>query len=322
MNANITQRLAPTEAAIDLDLGLSTKNKYVASKYLYDDHGSMLFQQIMHMPEYYPTDAEFEILAMQSGQIVDALAFDKPFNIVELGAGDGIKTRQLLKTLLAGNKEFTYIPVDISAQAIDDLKRNMQEALPQLKIAPLVGDYFSMMDQIAAMGLPSLFLFLGSNIGNYPDKAANVLLMHFNEAMNPGDKLLIGMDLQKNPGTIQLAYDDPHGITKAFNMNLLNRLNRELEANFQLSQFDFYCHYDPVSGEVRSYLVSLKDQKVYSQALDKYYNFKAHELIWTELSKKYTLTQIEDMADQNGFSVEKNFLDCKHYFADSLWVRL
>ncbi|WP_025761781.1 L-histidine N(alpha)-methyltransferase [Dyadobacter tibetensis] len=308
--------------AMDIDKGLTAHAKYVSSKYFYDDQGSQLFQQIMQMPEYYPTDCEFEILSLQSESIMEALSFEGAFNIVELGAGDGIKSRQLLKTLLDKGVRFTYVPIDISEQAIADLKKNMLDALPDLDIKPLVGDYFAMMDRISEMGLPSLIMFLGSNIGNYPDQAANELLKHFHSAMNPGDRLLIGMDLQKNPRIIQLAYDDPHGITRSFNLNLLNRLNRELEANFHTSHFDFYCHYDPVAGEVRSYLVSLKEQVITSNLLSKSYYFKANELIWTELSKKYTLPQIDHMADINGFKVSQYFLDCKHYFVDSLWTRL
>ncbi len=310
-----------TEITFDIDKGLSSKLKSISSKYLYDDLGSTIFQQIMNMAEYYPTASEFEILAMQSDKISEALAFKSTFNIVELGAGDGIKTRQLLKHLLSKNIDFIYVPIDISEKAISDLKANMLEALPELRIKPLVGDYFTMLQEVSKTGLPSLYLFLGSNIGNYQPKATVELLNQFHEAMETDDKILIGFDLQKHPKVIRLAYDDPHGITKSFNMNLLNRLNKELDANFQLNQFDFYCHYDPITGEVRSYLVSLKDQQVFSKKLKKTYSFHQNELIWTELSRKYTIEQIEQIATENHFRQVAHFLDCKHYFVDSLWVK-
>jgi L-histidine N-alpha-methyltransferase len=149
----------------------------------------------------------------------------------------------------------------------------------------------------------------------------NSLLQSFNQCMKIGDKLLTGFDLQKNPATIRCAYDDPKGITKAFNINLLHRINRELGGNFKTSQFDFYSFYNPVNGEVRSYLVSMVRQKVHIRKMDKCYDFEQNELIRTELSKKYTLPEIENTASENGFSVMEHFLDCKHYFTDSLWVK-
>ncbi|CAG5017373.1 Histidine N-alpha-methyltransferase [Dyadobacter sp. CECT 9275] len=307
--------------AVEIDHGLSADLKFISSKFLYDDTGSSIFRKIMQMKEYYPTACEFEILSLQSAQIIDSLNFGRPFNIVEFGAGDGIKTRQLLKKLLETGIDFTYVPIDISEQALADLQENMIEALPELKMKPLAGDYFSMFHAISDAATPNLFLFLGSNIGNYPAEAASELLSSFYAAMSSGDKLLIGFDLQKNPKVIRNAYDDPHGITKAFNLNLLTRINRELQANFQVSQFDFYCHYDPISGEVKSYLVSLVAQKVWIQALGKEFSFQQNELIWTELSQKYTFEQINSLAKENGFIVNHNFLDCRHYFTDSLWEK-
>ncbi len=309
------------QTAEELNKGLMADLKYISSKFLYDDIGSTIFKEIMNMPEYYPTACEFEILAMQSDKIAEKLNFTSTFNIVELGAGDGIKTRQLLKYLLAQEIDFVYIPVDISQKAINDLKLNMLEALPELNIKPMVGDYFQMMKEIAKTGMPSLFLFLGSNIGNYQPKATNELLSAFYDVMDVDDKILIGFDLQKNPKIIRLAYDDPYGITKSFNMNLLSRLNKELGTNFQTKQFDFYCYYDPIEGEVKSYLVSLKEQQVYSSTCNQTYHFYQNELIWTELSRKYTLGQINELANENKFHMNFNFLDCKHYFADSLWSK-
>ena len=307
--------------AKDIHKGLSAPLKHISSKYFYDDIGSGIFQEIMKMPEYYPTACEFEILSMQGSEIIQKLDFNAPFNIVEFGAGDGIKTRQLLKKLVETNVDFSYVPIDISKKAIEALEANMLEHLPDLKIRPMIGNYFSMIEELSHSGVPSLFLFLGGNIGNYEVHEVNSLLASFNQCMKTGDKLLTGFDLQKNPATIRWAYDDPKGITKAFNINLLHRINRELGGNFKTSQFDFYSFYNPVNGEVRSYLVSLVKQKVHIQRNDKCYDFEQNELIRTELSKKYTLPEIENSASANGFTVMEHFLDCKHYFTDSLWVK-
>lgn len=301
--------------------GLSAKEKHLSSKYIYDDNGSRIFMQIMQMPEYYPTACEFEILSQQPGNILEALHFTSKFNIVEFGSGDGTKTRQLLKAFMAKKAQFTYIPIDISQEANDALQHNMKTSLPELDIQPRTGDYFDVLNELSSGTLPNLFLFLGGNLGNYNKDEALDLLKRFNADMKKGDMLLIGMDLKKNPRVIQKAYDDPHGITRAFNMNLLQRINRELEADILCDQFDFYCDYNPVNGEVNSYLVSLKKQNFHSKVMDTTFYLEKDELIWTELSKKYSFTEIETLAVTAGFSVVNHFMDCRHYFTDSLWVK-
>ncbi len=307
--------------AKDIIKGLTADQKHLSSKYFYDDNGSRIFQEIMNMPEYYLTDSEFEILSLQAKQIYEALNFSQPFNIIELGAGDGFKTYKLLEHLQQSNVDFNYIPIDISKEAIDFLIKNLNDRLPGLKIKPKVGDYFEILKNEKQSSIPSLLLFLGSNIGNYNESEAIDLLQLFNQNMKRGDKLLIGVDLKKNPLTIRQAYFDPKGITKRFNMNLLIRINREFDADFKIDDFDFYCQYDAVSGEVKSYLISLKSQTVHLKKLDRVIRFEQNELIWTELSKKYTPIEIESLAQTTGFKVNHHFLDCKHYFADSLWEK-
>lgn len=302
----------------DVDTGLSASIKHLSSKYFYDDIGSQIFQKIMAMPEYYLTDSEFEILSLQAKQIAKKLNFKDSFNIIELGAGDGYKTIRLLKNFTELGLDFTYVPVDISKKAIDILLEKVANEIPGFKVKPFVGDYFKLLSAMPN-DIPSLVLFLGSNIGNFKQEAAQSFLNSIQSHLKPNDKLLIGFDLQKNPITIKNAYDDPHGITKAFNMNLLHRINKELGADFRLDKFDFYCHYNPINGEVKSYLVSLKQQDVYIKSLDKTYSFDFNELIWTELSKKYAVTEVENLCIASNFKLTYNFLDCKHYFVDSLW---
>jgi dimethylhistidine N-methyltransferase len=310
------------EFANDVVKGLTSKNKHLSSKYFYDDIGSRIFQEIMNMPEYYLTDSEFEILSLQAKQIIDMVNFDEPFNIVELGAGDGFKTFKLLEYLVNNDIKFHYVPVDISQGAMDTLTKKLKDKLPKLSIHPRVGDYFEILSkENVQTNIPSLLLFLGSNIGNYSNKEAIKLLQLFNDNMKKGDALLLGVDVKKNPVTIQNAYFDKHGITKRFNLNLLLRINKEFEGDFKVDDFDFYCHYDPISGDVKSYIVSLRNQKVVLKKLDVMFDFKYDELIWTELSKKYSLEEIDELAIKSNFKVKNHFLDCKHFFTDTLLIK-
>ena len=308
--------------ALDIAAGLNAAPKFISSKYFYDDNGSALFREIMKMPEYYPTRCEAEILKNQSDAICRLVAYDVPFNIIELGSGDGTKTINLLTAFLENGVAFKYIPVDISTEAISVLEKNILRSIPNIRMCARAGDYFDILDELSQEDLvPNVYLFLGGNIGNYKTSEAENLLKKFASRMNPGDKLLIGIDLQKNPRVVQRAYDDLAGITKAFNLNLLQRINSELEADFDLSAFDFYSTYNPCNGEVNSFLISLKQQDVFIAALDLKFSFGKDECIWTELSKKYTFEQIEILANTCGFAIAKNFTDSKGYFTDSLWVK-
>lgn len=313
---NITKQ---TAFAADVLAGLSSVTKSLSSKYFYDARGSQLFQEIMAMPEYYPTLCEKEILETKSDEILSLINFDQPFDIVEFGSGDGSKTIELLKTFYDEKQKFTYVPIDISADVLKDLEQNVKSILPNITIESLAGDYSDISKKKS--NKPALLLFLGGNIGNYQREEAVTLLRSFGENMKKGDKILVGMDLRKDPHVIKLAYDDPHGITKDFNMNLLTRMNRELETNFNLDAFGFYCHYDPVCGGVRSYLYSKEKQQVTSHLLEKTFDFERNELIWTELSQKFSFQEIDELAKESGFSVIKNITDSRNYFTDSLWIK-
>ena len=305
----------------DVDAGLSADHKYLSSKYFYDDKGSQIFLQIMEMPEYYLTNCELDILKNQPGQIFDALQFDKPFNIIELGAGDGSKTMELLNFFVNQQLDITYMPVDISKKVTQGLVERLANEIPSLRVVPMVGDYFNILKEVEKDNKPHLLLFLGSNIGNYESEDVLELLEIFNKSMHQGDKLLIGFDLKKNPDIIANAYYDDAGVTKAFNINLLTRINRELGADFDLAAFDFFSSYNPLNGEVRSYLVSLVEQVVTIGSLGKSFNFKKDELIYTELSRKYSLREIEDLGAGSGLKIEQHFMDSRNYFTDSLFSK-
>ncbi len=313
---NITKQ---TAFAADVFAGLSSSTKSLPSKYFYDARGSQLFQEIMAMPEYYPTLCEKEILGTKSEELLDLIDFDEPFDIVEFGSGDGSKTISLLKTFADNNRKFTYIPIDISKDVLDDLKQNVHSVLPNLDIEPLAGDYSDISKKTSHK--PALYLFLGGNIGNYSHEEALDLLQSFGATMKTGDKIVVGMDLRKDPHVVKLAYDDPHGITRDFNLNLLTRMNRELETDIDVETFGFYCHYDPVSGGVLSYLYSKVKQEITSPVLESSFWFEKNELIWTELSQKFSFDEIDQLAGGAGFRVMKNITDSKNYFTDSVWVK-
>ncbi len=308
-----------TPFAEDVLAGLSAEQKILSSKYFYDDEGSRIFQAIMDLPEYYLTRAEMEIMTLQPAAIAAALPFREPFNIIELGAGDGLKTKELLKFLVQQKVDFTYMPIDISGEAMQQLESKLATSLPGLDVRPLIGDYFEVLKALDSEGRPNLYLFMGGNIGNYERDGAIQLLRMLEGIMQSNGRLLTGFDLRKNPRVISQAYDDAQGTTRAFNLNLLTRMNRELDADFIVEKFDFYSFYNPYNGEVRSALVSLVEQNVFIKALDTSFHFQQNELIRTELSKKYTLDEISGLAAESGFVVEKNFFDSQGYFTDSLW---
>ncbi len=304
----------------DVRTGLSKENKSISSKYFYDAKGSAIFQAIMRMPSYYLTDSEFEILETNKAEILKLFTADEgPFNLVEFGAGDGLKTKILIEFFLKENVDFTYAPIDISQDALDNLTNDLGQRWPELKINPLHTDYFNGLDVLQREERRNIVLFLGSNLGNFDPTGANLFLSEIRAHLKPQDGLFIGLDLQKNPHVIVRAYDDPEGITKSFNLNLLNRINQELGGHFDPMKFDFYCSYSPETGEVRSYIVSKTDQKVRIDSLDFEAEFKQWEMIHTEISRKFRLDQMPVLANDNGFEFISNSLDCKHYFVNSYW---
>lgn len=309
-----------TQFAKDVKTGLGKMPKSIPSKYFYDEKGDRIFQQIMNMPEYYLTRAEFEILAEQRMEICDALdAFKTPFNLIEFGAGDGLKTKLLLRYLLDEGAGFTYYPVDISNHILSEFTTALHDEFPGLKTHAVHDDYFGALQQMRNFNdRRNVVLFLGSNIGNFHYADADHFLHQMAKHCQPGDLLLLGVDLKKDPKLIIQAYDDPHGITAAFNLNLLKRMNAELGADFQPGQFDHYVSYEPQSGEVLSYLISKKDQTIVFSDLDLEIEFSKHELIHTEISKKYSLTELEKLARETGYEPVSHFLDTNNYFTDSL----
>lgn len=310
-----------SQFGLDVIDGLSSKNKFISSKYFYDEEGDRIFQQIMEMPEYYLTRAEFDILSQQQHQICNAMqAFNEPFNLVEFGAGDGLKTKLLLRYLIANNADFTYFPVDISQNILTELSIDLKQTFPGLKVQILNDDYFAALQKMKNFNnRRNITLFLGSNIGNFHlDEAADFLKKLSNNCKS-GDMLLLGVDLKKDINIITSAYNDPHGITAAFNLNLLTRMNRELGADFNLNNFDHLTYYESTSGEVLSYLVSQKEQTINFKKMNFQASFGKGERIHTEISRKYDFEELNFVAGKDGFEVINYFVDSNKYFTDALW---
>lgn len=314
---------ALSQFVIDVDKGLSESPKNLSSKYFYDAIGDKIFQQIMAMPEYYLTDCEFEIFNKQKAAILEAIRTKEKFNLVELGAGDGLKTKILIEYFLEQKVDFEYFPIDISTDVLEGLEKDLKQRFPKLKVTCLNYEYFSALEKLNEMdSSPKVLLFLGGNIGNFTNEMALDFYSQLGDILNDNDKVISGIDLKKDPYTILEAYNDKAGITRSFNMNLLTRMNREFGANFNLDLFDHYPTYDPKSGEARSYLISRVKQTVEFKSTGKSYDFEASEAVHMEVSKKYTLGEIDELAKGSGFLVNGSFCDDRGYFVDSLWLRV
>ena len=319
MHSSSTPEL--THFAEDVLNGLSSTPKSLSSKYFYDERGSRLFQEIMKLPEYYLTGCEHEIFSTQTEAIFSAFANgDNAFDLIELGAGDGTKTAVLVNHFLKQNAEISYYPMDISQEALDALTEKFTAEFPGLAMSTLNGDYFRILESIKnSSGRRKVLLFLGSNIGNFNRAQAVDFFRQLRAVMNENDLLFIGFDLQKDPHVIANAYDDAAGVTAAFNLNLLRRINRELGGNFDLNQFTHYANYRPIEGSARSFLVSRERQTVHIDALKRDFEFEQWEAVFMEISQKYSLKMIAELAAESGFEIKQNFFDGKNYYCDSLW---
>jgi L-histidine Nalpha-methyltransferase len=320
---NISEITDIENLEVDTLKGLSSIPKYLLSKYFYDDRGSHIFQEITKMPEYYLTRSEQEIFDIQKEQITDAIiSGNTRFDLLELGSGDGSKTKIILKALLPKSSDFNYIPVDISSKANNDLVSELNKEIPSIKISPLTGDFFSLTKSgNISIGTRKIILFLGSNIGNFNEPQLNLFLTQLSDFCRRGDKILIGFDLKKSPEIIMKAYNDPYGLTREFNLNHLARINRELDADFIPDMFEHHTSYNPWSGYLKSYLVTKEKQSVNIKSLGQRFVFDKWEPVFMELSRKFDFTTIERIAARHGFAIVKHFTDQKNWFTDSLWVR-
>ncbi|MFN2459189.1 MAG: L-histidine N(alpha)-methyltransferase [Candidatus Velthaea sp.] len=297
--------------------GLGARPYALSPKYFYDDLGSSLFEAITRLPEYYLTRVEHDLLATYGREMV--AAFDAPLELVELGSGSAFKTRLIIEAILERQNALTFHPIDISAEALTDSSPPLLAAHPGLTIRAHASDYFTLLREhrLGTRGRV-LALYLGSNIGNFEPAEARALLQLLAGALQPGDGLAIGYDVKKDPAILEAAYDDPTGVTAAFNKNLLGRMNRELAAGFDLDAFAFRATYDGARGAVDSFLVSERRQVVRVGAIDLDVPFSVGDTIHTESSYKFTREEIVALAQCSGYRELRTFSDAGGRYALSL----
>ncbi len=314
------ERVSPDDTfALDILAGLSEPRRAIPSQYLYDDEGSRLFVEITRLPEYYLTACERDALAANTHRIARYVR-NGPFNLVEFGPGDGHKTSILIDHFRTQRFDFCYVPIDISTSAIASLSPALQRDFPGLEVTPLVSEYFPGIRSLSRKSRRrNLVLFLGSSIGNFTPAQARLFLRHLWLNLNHGDILLIGFDLMKDIDLLLHAYNDSEGVTAAFNLNLLARINRDLDGFFSLPQFRHYGTYNPAAGAMESYLISLTRQEVHVGALRRTFSFRAWEPVHTEFSHKYLESDIDALALDTAFVVREHLYDSKRWFVDSVW---
>jgi len=309
-------RSAGSTFAEDVRAGLLANPKRLPSKYLYDALGCALFDAITELPEYYLTRAEREILGRESEAIVAAAGM--PDEIVELGGGSGAKTRLIVEAALQVRQSVQMHAIDIAEESLKAACMRLVEHYPGVNITGYAGDYESGLEAVRLSGRRSLMLFLGSNIGNLEPEAACELLRRMRVTLRRDDGLLLGTDLRKDPAILEAAYDDPLGVSAAFERNVLVRINRELGGDFDVTRFRHVAAYDVESGCVSSHLVCVRSQEVNVAALGLTVRFLAGEKIHTENSYKYGEDEIDEMAAAGGFERTRTWYDRAHMFALSL----
>ena len=326
------------EFANDIAICLSSENKSLNPKYLYDHKGSQLFEQICLQPEYYLTRTEASLLKRHAPLIINLVGSN--IRIIELGSGSSSKTALLLRYLSSQKRRIFYFPIDISASILMESTRRLKSQFPNATIIAIRSDYNTGVDRAAAKCMVTdgeseeekkkkkkkkksnnndnqyskLILFLGSSIGNFEPMAAGSFLRSIREKLHTNDFLLVGFDLQKDESVLTAAYDDKAGITAKFNLNLLARINRELGGNFEPEKFKHYAFYNREQHRIEMHLVSNTNQQVYIEALGKNFSFGKGDSIHTENSYKYSLDQIAALAKDSGFRIKKEFMDEKRWF--------
>ena len=314
---NLVTRDPRAGLAEDVRRGLSSEPKRFLPKYFYDELGSQLFEAICLLPEYYLTRAENEILQRYADEIVASVEGET--TLLEMGSGSASKTRLLIEALLRKQEDLKFIPVDISATALDSSSRILLQSYPQLKIEAYAADYFAGLSELKkTKRRRTLALFLGSNISNFDPADAVKFLRALRDVLNEGDALLLGADLKKDKQVLEAAYNDALGVTAAFNLNVLARINRELGGDFDLRAFHHLAFYNEEVGRVEIYIESTREQTVNIRGLGMEVKFGQGEQIHTENSYKYDLSDITRMASGTGFTRAHTWLDSEERFSSNL----
>jgi L-histidine N-alpha-methyltransferase len=305
----------------DVRAGLTASPKTLPPRWFYDSLGSSLFDAICFLPEYYVMRAEAEVLTSFATEIAASLGTD--LRLVELGSGAARKTRILLDPLTETQPALEYVPIDIDAAMLERSGRDLLSEYPQLRVTAIASDFSQ--PSVPLARLPrhrgrTVVLFLGSTIGNLDPEAAVAMLRDLRGALAPGDALFLGADLRKSRAILEPAYDDPLGVTAAFNRNLLVRMNRELGADFALDAFTHRAFYDETHGRIEMHLVSTRAQRVRIDALALEVDFAEGETIHTESSYKHDASTLAALAAKTGFVIYSTWTDARSWFADTLLV--
>src|SRR5579862_2113611 len=309
------------EALIDeVWRGLRKRPRSLVPWMLYDSEGSRLFECITTLPEYYPTRTERDILAKYAEAIITAAGSDysQPLRLLELGAGTASKTGILLRAATRLRNEVSYLPVDVSPDALDAACDGIGRLLPDVQLEPMVANYVTHPPKLERFHGATLAMYIGSSIGNFSPEEACTILRNLRSELRAGDALLLGTDLVKDEATLVRAYDDRRGVTAAFNLNILRRLNRELGANFDTGCFRHRARWNRAESRIEMHLESTRDQCVNIPAAELSLQFAAFETIHTENSYKFTWKTLGALLDDAGFTIEQTWTDPLQWYAVTL----
>jgi L-histidine Nalpha-methyltransferase len=306
---------ASTPIAVEVFTGLTGEPKTLSPWLFYDEAGSRLFEEITELPEYYVTRTERQILTEHADEIVSAAAGGRDLSMIELGAGTATKTGLLLNAAVRLQGSVTYYPIDVSQTALDEARSRLEAELPEVTVEPIVADYTEGMRQNSTVRSGRrLVLYIGSSIGNFSPADAVEVLRGVRAQLSPGDCLLLGTDMVKDAQMLHAAYDDAAGVTARFNMNVLARINRELEGNFDSRLFRHQARWNAQESRVEMHLESLQAQKVAIRALDLEVRFLLGETIHTENSYKFTDESVLELFTRAGFRLRQQWSDALKWF--------
>ena len=310
--------VASSPVAVEVFNGLTERPRTLSPWLFYDEAGSRLFEDITELPEYYVTRTERKILSKHAAEIVSLAAGGEYLSMIELGAGTATKTGLLLQAAVSLQGSVTYYPIDVSETALDEARTRIEDEMPEVTVEPIVADYTEGMrqnraDVLGSMG-PRLVLYIGSSIGNFSPSDALEVLRGVRAQLSPGDSLLLGTDMVKDTSVLLAAYDDAAGVTAKFNKNVLHRINRELDANFDPQRFRHVARWNELHSRIEMHLESLVAQRVMIRALDLEVRFKAGETIHTENSYKFTDQRVCALLTRAGFKLRRQWSDANKWF--------
>ena len=308
------------EFAQDILEGLTAKNKFIPDRQYYDDRGSVYFQDLMNDERYYVTPAELSIFEAYKKEWVQLFS-DKveKVQLIEFGAGDGYKTKVLLKELFEQKVNFEYYPIDYSKKYLDDLKESAAKEIGDFPIYPIHKDYFDALADIKKEeGVRKVVLFIGSSLGGISKEEQSDFLSQLSSLLQKGDLFLLGLDLEKSPQILHRAY---HDTCRDWAFYLLSRINTELAANIDTDKFEYYTYYEPFTKEFRWYFLSKEEQITYIKDLDKEISFALNEPVFIGRSTKYSKKDIEQLVKNKGLKLQSFYTDKETLFSNSIFVK-